>query len=194
MGIGLGLIGIGSNNYVLIILGFGSALLHVLNHSLFKSLLFFSAGSVYQQTHIRDMEKLGGLIKLMPQTAFLFLTGSLAIAGLPPLNGFVSEFILYNGFLNGIKLPGIPLTTLMISSLTGLALIGGISMLTFTKTFGTIFLGNPRIHLHETPKEVALSMRIPQYCILVLMLSVGLLPQFYFSVVNEIVLKSFQGA
>ncbi len=125
MGIGLGLIGIGSNNYVLIILGFGSALLHVLNHSLFKSLLFFSAGSVYQQTHIRDMEKLGGLIKLMPQTAFLFLMGSLAIAGLPPLNGFVSEFILYNGFLNGIKLPGIPLATLMISSLTGLALIGG---------------------------------------------------------------------
>ena len=189
MGIGLGLIGIGRNNAALIILGFGSALLHVLNHSLFKSLLFFSAGSVYQQTHARDMEKLGGLIKSMPQTAFLFLMGALAIGGLPPFNGFVSEFILYNGFLNGIKLSGIPFSTLMISSLAGLALIGGISMITFTKSFGTIFLGHPRTHLHEDPKEIALSMRIPQYCIVVLMLSVGLFPQFYFSIVNKIVLK-----
>lgn len=189
MGIGLGLIGMGNNNGLLIILGFGGALLHVLNHSLFKSLLFFSAGSVYQQTHMRDMEKLGGLIKPMPQTAILFLIGSLAIGGLPPLNGFVSEFILYNGFLNGIKLTAIPLTTLMIASLAGFALIGGISMLTFTKSFGTIFLGNPRTHLHEAPREVALSMRIPQYCIVALMLSVGLFPQFYFSVVNEIVLQ-----
>ena len=189
MGIGLGLMGMGSNNSALIILGFGSALLHVLNHSLFKSLLFFSTGSVYQQTHTRDMEKLGGLIRSMPQTSFLFLMGALAIGGLPPFNGFVSEFILYNGFLNGIKLPGIPVTTLMISSLAGLALIGGISMLTFTKSFGMIFLGNPRTHLHEDTKEVALSMRIPQYCIVALMLSVGLFPQFYFSVVNEIVLK-----
>jgi formate hydrogenlyase subunit 3/multisubunit Na+/H+ antiporter MnhD subunit len=194
MGIGVGLLGMGNNNTLLIILGFGGALLHVLNHSLFKSLLFFSAGSVYQQTHTRDMEKLGGLIKSMPQTATLFLMGSLAISGLPPLNGFVSEFILYNGFLNGIKLSGLPLTTLMISSLAGFALIGGISMLTFTKSFGTIFLGSPRTHLHEVPKEVMLSMRIPQYCIIVLILSVGLFPQFYFSVVSGIVLKSVQGA
>lgn len=187
MGIGLGLIGTGNGNVALIILGFGGALLHVLNHSLFKSLLFFAAGSVYQQTHTRDMEKLGGLMNRMPQTAFLFLMGALAIAGFPPLNGFVSEFILYNGFLNGLKLTGISLNVLMISSLAGLALIGGISVLTFSKSFGTIFLGNPRTHLNEDPKEVALSMRIPQYCIIAIMLSIGLFPQFYFSIINDIV-------
>ena len=189
MGIGLGLIGMGGNNAVLIVLGFSGALLHVLNHSLFKSLLFFSVGSVYQQTHTRDMEKLGGLIRSMPQTAVLFLIGALAIGGLPPFNGFVSEFLLYNGFLKGITLTGIPVTTMMIISLAGLTFIGGISMVTFTKSFGTIFLGNPRTHLHEDPREVALIMRIPQYGIIALMLSVGLFPQFYFSVANTIVEK-----
>lgn len=190
MGIGLGVMGMAGNNGILIVLGFGGALLHVLNHSLFKSLLFFSVGSVYQQTHTRNMEKLGGLIKSMPQTAFLFLAGSLAIGGLPPFNAFVSEFLLYNGFLKGIYLPAIPVTLLMVSSLAGLALIGGISMLTFTKAFGTIFLGNARTPLYRRPREVALIMRVPQYAIIIFMFSVGLFPQFYFSMVNAIVMRS----
>ena len=190
VGIGLGLMGIGSGNSVIIILGFAGALLHTLNHSLFKSLLFFTAGSVYQQTHTRDMEKLGGLIHRMPQTAMFFLIGGMAIGGLPPFNGFVSEFLLYSGILLGIKSIGITYITLMIFSLAGLALIGGISMLTFTKSFGTIFLGNPRTHLHQQPREVIWGMRLPQYFILIIMLSIGLFPQFYFSIVREIVLSS----
>jgi len=189
IGIGLGLIGIGSGNPLMIILGFGGALLHSLNHSLFKSLLFFTAGSVYQQTHTRDMEKLGGVIHRMPQTAMFFLLGGMAIGGLPPFNGFVSEFLLYSGVLVGIKSLGVIYITLMIFSLAGLALIGGISILTFTKSFGTIFLGNARTHLHQQPREVSIGMRLPQYFILIIMLSIGLFPQFYFSVVNEIVVK-----
>jgi len=189
IGIGLGLMGIGSGNPVMIILGFTGALLHTLNHSLFKSLLFFTAGSVYQQTHTRDMEKLGGLVHSMPQTAMLFLVGGMAIGGLPPFNGFVSEFLLFSGILLGIKSIGITYITLMIFSLAGLALIGGISMLSFTKSFGTIFLGNPRTHLHEPPREVTLGMRLPQYFILFIMLSIGLFPQLYFSVVNKIVFE-----
>lgn len=189
IGIGIGLMGMGIGNSVLIILGFTGALLHVLNHSLFKSLLFFSAGSVYQQTHTRDMEKLGGLIHRMPQTAIFFLIGGMAIGGLPPFNGFVSEFLLYNAVLLGIKSIGIAYITLMIFSLAGLALIGGISMLTFTKGFGTIFLGSPRTHLHQQPGEVTWLMRLPQYFILTIMLSIGLFPQFYYSVVSEIVGK-----
>jgi len=98
-GIGLFLLGKGTANPMLAIVGLSAALLHTLNHSLYKSLLFFSVGSVYQATHTRDMEKLGGLIGRMPQTAFCFLIGALAIGGLPPLNGFVSEFLLYNGFM-----------------------------------------------------------------------------------------------
>jgi hydrogenase-4 component B len=105
IGIGLGLIGIGKGQSMLSFLGFGGALLHVLNHSLFKSLLFFSAGSVYRQTHTRDMDKLGGLIKTMPKTSVLFLTGAIAIGGIPPLNGFISEFLIYCGILIGINCP-----------------------------------------------------------------------------------------
>lgn len=189
IGIGLGLLGIGNGNNLLIAFGFTGALLHTLNHSLFKSLLFFTAGSVYQQTHTRDMEKLGGLIKQMPQTALLFLLGGLAIGGLPPLNGFVSEFLLYNGILIGIKSIGITYISLMIFSLTGLVLIGGISMLSFTKAFGTIFLGSPRNHLEHQPREVTWGMRLPQYFILMIMLSISMFAPFYFSVVNGIVSK-----
>ena len=166
IGIGLGLLGMGNGNTLLIVLGFAGALLHTLNHSLFKSLLFFTAGSVYQQTHTRDMEKLGGLIHKMPQSAILFLIGGMAIGGLPPFNGFVSEFILYSAILLGIKSIGISYITLLIFSLAGLALIGGISMLTFTKSFGTIFLGSPRTQLHHQPQEVTIGMRLPQYFIL----------------------------
>jgi hydrogenase-4 component B len=194
IGLGIGLMGIGTGNAVMIILGFGGALLHTLNHSLFKSLLFFTAGSVYQQTHTRDMEKLGGLIRTMPQTAMLFLAGAMAIGGLPPFNGFVSEFLIYSGILLGIKSISILYISLMIFTLAGLALIGGISMLTFTKSFGTIFLGNPRTHLHQQPREVSLGMRLPQYFILFIMLSIGLFPQFYFSIVNEIVLQFIPAA
>lgn len=194
IGIGLGLMGIGTGNAVMIILGFGGALLHTLNHSLFKSLLFFTAGSVYQQTHTRDMEKLGGLIRTMPQTAMLFLVGGMAIGGLPPFNGFVSEFLIYTGILLGIKSISILYISLMIFTLAGFALIGGISMLTFTKSFGTMFLGNPRTHLHQQPDEVSLGMRLPQYFIVIIMLSIGMFPQYYFSIVNQIVLRFIPAA
>lgn len=186
-GIGLFLIGAGFNNTMLMVIGLSGALLHTLNHSLFKSLLFFSIGSVYQQTHTRDMEKLGGLIHQMPQTASLFLIGSLAIGGFPPLNGFISEFLIYNGFLNGINTIGLTHSTLMILSLASLAFIGGLSLLTFTKTFGTVFLGNPRQQLHNPPSEVSLWMRAPQYFIVGIMLSIGLFPQFYFSVTFQLI-------
>ncbi len=186
-GIGLMLIGMGMNNPVLIVLGLSGALLHTLNHSLFKSLLFFSAGAVYQQTHTRNMEKLGGLIHKMPQTTAFFLIGALAIGGLPPLNGFVSEFIIYNGFLEGINTFGLVHSTLLILSLAGLAIIGGLSLLTFTKSFGVIFLGSPREPLHHDPVEVPLYMRIPQYLIIGIMFSIGLFPQFYFSSVLHLI-------
>lgn len=182
-GIGIGLIGMGSGNNLIVVLGFGGALLHTLNHSLFKSLLFFSAGSVYQQTHTRDMEKLGGLLKKMPKTGFLYLLGALAIGGLPPFNGFVSEFLLYIGYLEGIRTLDVANSTLMMFSLASLAIIGGISMLAFSKTFGTIFLGSPRTSLHTEPQEVSCIMLYPQYLIVAVMLSIGLFPQFYFSTV-----------
>ncbi|MFZ4401385.1 MAG: proton-conducting transporter membrane subunit [Bacteroidales bacterium] len=187
IGIGIGMMGMGNGSPLLYYLGFGGALLHVLNHSLFKSLLFYSAGSVFQQTHTRNMEKLGGLIKRMPKTAIIFLIGAIAIGGIPPFNGFVSEFIIYSGLLEGMKSSSLSQLSLLILSFAGLSIIGGISILTFTKTFGTIFLGNEREKLAHTPQEVSFKMLLPQYIIIAVMMSVALFPQIYMKAISNII-------
>ncbi len=192
IGLGIGLIGIGNNNPILIILGFSGALLHTLNHSLFKSLLFYGAGSIYQQTHTRNIERLGGLVKKMPITAVLFLIGAMAIGGLPPFNGFVSEFIIYNGLFRGLLgLQGISQSILFILSITGLVIVGGMSLITFTKNFGIIFLGTPREKFPHEPKETPFIMLLPQYLIVAAMLSVALMPQFFFSYAGKVVMSAF---
>jgi NADH:ubiquinone oxidoreductase subunit 5 (subunit L)/multisubunit Na+/H+ antiporter MnhA subunit len=192
IGLGLGLMGIANGDKTMAILGFSGALLHTLNHSLFKSLLFFGAGSVYQQTHTRNIERLGGLIKKMPVSALFFLIGSMAIGGIPPFNGFVSEFIIYGGLFKGLLgFQGISQSILLILTITGLVMVGGMSLITFTKTFGVIFLGNPREDLHHEVKEASFIMLLPQYFIVAAMLSVALMPQFFFSYANQIVLSSF---
>jgi len=188
IGIGIGLMGIGNQSSVMFYLGFGGALLHVLNHSLFKSLLFYSAGSVYQQTHSQNMENLGGLIKSMPKTAIIFLVGALAIGGLPPFNGFVSEFLIYSGLIEGVHSNNISQIILIVLSIAGLSLIGGLSVLTFTKSFGTIFLGQPRNALPHRPHEVSNLMLFPQYAIIGVMLSVAFLPQYYMHIIGNMLL------
>ena len=179
MGIGLGCLGLGMNNPYLSFAGFAGALLHTLNHSLFKSLLFYIAGTVYQATHTMDIERLGGLIKKMPRTAALFLIASIAICGLPPFNGFISEFLIYSGLFNGILANPLSSTILLVSALFGLVLIGGLAMLCFTKAFGVIFLGNAR---HPYPVEISepgFLRLFPKYMIAFLIIAIGLLPQFF---------------
>ena len=105
MGIGLAMIGRSLGRADWVVLGLGGSLLHVWNHALFKALLFLSAGSVIHSVHTRDIDQLGGLAKAMPWTSLCFLVGSVAICGLPPLNGFVSEFLIYLG-LFGTIVPG----------------------------------------------------------------------------------------
>jgi formate hydrogenlyase subunit 3/multisubunit Na+/H+ antiporter MnhD subunit len=190
IGIGVGLIGIGTGQAILGFLGFGGALMHVLNHSLFKSLLFFSAGSVYRQTHTHDMDKLGGLIKNMPKSAIIFLVGAIAIGGIPPLNGFISEFLIYCGILQGINSPGISQITLMIMAFAGMSLIGGISLLAFTKTFGTIFLGTSRQKLKPEPTEVSLFMLFPQYLIIGAMLIIAFFPGYFIGLTGTVLNKN----
>jgi hydrogenase-4 component B len=185
IGIGIGLIGIGNKSPILYYLGFGGALMHVLNHSLFKSLLFFSSGSVSQQTQTSDMEQLGGLIKHMPRTAVVFLIGAIGICGLPPFNGFISEFLIYSGLIEGVKIHNTNEVILFSLSLAGMSIIGGLSILTFTKAFGTVFLGNARKKLPVEPHEVSLQMLIPQYVIIGLMLSVTVFPHLYFQVIGN---------
>lgn len=187
IGIGIGLIGLGKEDGLLAFLGFGGALIHTLNHSLFKSLLFFAAGSVYKQTHTRDMDKLGGLIKKMPATSVIFLTGAVAIGGIPPLNGFISEFLIYCGILTGMNSAGISQVILMILTFAGLSLVGGISLLTFSKTFGTIFLGVPRQKLKHETEEVSFLMLMPQYMIIASMLLISLFPGYLINIMSVII-------
>lgn len=184
IGIGLGCIGLGLNMPYLSFAGFAGALLHTLNHSLFKSLLFYIAGSIYQATHTMDIEKLGGLVKKMPQTTALFLIAALAICGLPPFNGFISEFLIYSGLFNGILSGQSASTFFLVPSVIGLVIIGGMAILCFTKAFGIIFLGTERHHLPINIKEVQFSKLLPKYMIAALILSIGLLPQVFVNIVS----------
>lgn len=177
MGIGLGCIGAGNCDMVLASLGFGGALLHTLNHALFKSVLFFTSGNVYHGTHTLNVEELGGLAKRMPWTAFLFLIASVAICGLPPMNGFISEFLIYSGLFDWMHGANAQTSTAAVFSILALVMIGGLAILCFTKAFGIIFLGTPRkeTEAHEMP-----ACRIVPLCLEVLiMLSIGILPSFW---------------
>lgn len=187
IGIGLGCIGMGYNCTPLAIVGFAGALLHVLNHSLFKSLLFYGAGNVYQATHTMDIEHFGGLIKRMPRTALLFLLGSLAICGLPPFNGFVSEFIIYSGLFSGINASFSNASILIfVFAMAGLALIGGLAIMCFTKAFGVVFLGEPRAKLHTEPAEFGFGRLLPMYMVGILIVVIGLFPQFFIDAIVSV--------
>jgi hydrogenase-4 component B len=189
IGIGFGMFGMVVNNPTLVMLGFGGGLLHVLNHSLFKSSLFYSAGSVYQATHTRDVNKLGGLIKSMPITGILFFTSALAICGIPPFNGFISEFLIYNGAFGNLSHAGYGNSLASVVVIVSLALIGGLAVFCFTKVFGVVFLGSARSEYPDTVGEVQNTMWLPGTIILLFILSIGFFPAIYVTgIVN--VLKS----
>ena len=173
MGIGLGMFGLAHGSEAVAFLGFLGAILHVFNHFAFKSLLFFSAGAVYAQTHTRNMDRLGGLAKTMPATTAFFLLGSLAICGLPPLSGFVGEFSLFMGFVRTLSRNSLLLNIVAVSGLAGLAFIGGMAVLCFTRIFGTIFLGVPRIPLKERPSDGPAFLWIPMSVSAALIVGVG---------------------
>jgi formate hydrogenlyase subunit 3/multisubunit Na+/H+ antiporter MnhD subunit len=161
LGIGVGLLGVTTNSPALIVLGFGGGLLHVLNHALFKGLLFFGAGAVLQGTGTHEIDHLGGLLKRMPWTAATFLIGAVAISGLPPLNGFVSEFLIFLGAFQGGAMLGAASAVPLLALIAGLALIGGLAAACFTKAFGIVFLGEPRTEHASHTQEAGWAMRLP---------------------------------
>lgn len=177
LGMGLGVLGIAYGHPAMIFLGFAGSFLHVFNHALFKSLLFFSAGSVLHATGTREIDRLGGLLKKMPATAFAFIVGSMAICGLPPLNGFVSEFLIYVGALTG-AIGAAPVTTATSTAgllvAVSLALIGGLAVACFTKAFGVVFLGEGRSAHVAHAHEAGVAMRIPMALLAVFCLLLGL--------------------
>jgi NADH:ubiquinone oxidoreductase subunit 5 (subunit L)/multisubunit Na+/H+ antiporter MnhA subunit len=161
LGLGVGLLGMSAGLPVLIVLGFGGALLHVLNHALFKGLLFLGAGAVLHGTGSLEIERLGGLLKRMPWTAATFLVGAVAICGLPPLNGFVSEFLIFLGAFKGGISGGGEIAVPLLALIASLGLIGGLAAACFTKAFGIVFLGEARSEHVSRAHEVGWAMRLP---------------------------------
>jgi hydrogenase-4 component B len=159
IGLGMALVGMQSGDRVLVVFGLTGAFMHILNHALFKPLLFLGSGAIIHATGTRQIDRMGGLSRIMPRTSPLFLVGSLAICGLPPLNGFVGELFLYFGAFSDSLAETLPSIAFIAPIL---ALVGGIAVITFVKLYGTLFLGVPRdpatAHGHEAPLAMLLPM------------------------------------
>ena len=160
-------------------LGLTAGLLHVFNHSVFKSLLFFGAGAVLTSTGERDMEHLGGLIHRMPQTAFAFLVGCVAISALPPFNGFVSEWLTFQAILLSPQLPSWGLK-LLVPAVGGLlALSAALAAACFVKAFGVTFLGRPRSTAAEQAHETDRFSLAAMFIFAAVCFVAGILPGFF---------------
>jgi len=176
MGLGVAVLGRTLGNPALVVLGLGGALLHVWNHGLFKSLLFLSAGSVLHATHTREIDELGGLGKRMPWSTFGFLVGAVAICGLPPLNGFISELLVYLGLFKSAAVPQGRLWLAGAFGVPTLAFIGALALACFVKVYGAMFLGEPRTHHASEAVESGRFMLWPLGVLAGLCVLVGLLP------------------
>lgn len=157
----------------LALLALAAAIFHTANHAIFKSLLFMSAGSVVLATHTRNIEEYGGLIKRMPETALFFLIGSIAISGIIPFNGFVSEWLTFQSLIGGVHVMSIAAKAVMIGGIAALALTGGLACACFVKAFGVTFLARPRSREAEHAREGTSGMRIGMAVLSVVALLLG---------------------
>jgi len=169
IGLGLAMVGRAVGRPEIVALGLAGALFHVWNHALFKSLLFLSAGAVIHATGTREMDRLGGVAKAMPKTALAFLVGAVAICGLPPLNGFASELLIYLGLFHATMMRTGGLLWLVGAFATSaLALIGALALACFAKAFGIVFLGEGRTgdasHAHEGEWPLLVPMGVLAGC------------------------------
>jgi hydrogenase-4 component B len=175
LGIGVGYLGLAWHQPALVLLGFAGGALHILNHALFKCLLFYAVGAVYRAVHSVDLERLGGLARRLPRTACFFLLGGVAISALPPLNGFVSEYLIYSGLLsNGV--PAGLSKTLLVCVAALLAFVGAVSALSMTRAFGLAFLGQPRDATIHVGEDAAPSMVMSMSLHAVGVVLLGLVP------------------
>ena len=172
LAMGLGVVGVAHDQPAVALLGFMGALLHTLNHALFKSLLFLGAGAVVRATGTREIDRLGGLARRMPLTAVAFGIGSVAIVGLPPLNGFVSEWVVAQGLLRGVQSAMLPAFVAL--GIAGFGLIGGLALACFSRVTGGVFLGRPRGPEAEARDETGLV--VPMLALAVLCVVLGAYP------------------
>jgi len=177
MGLGIALMGISNGFPSLVLLGIAGALLHTINHAVFKSLLFLGAGAVIHACGTREIDRMGGLIKKMPLTSSFFLVGAVAICGLPPLNGFVSEWLVYMGFFRGVLKADTLNGPYFALAAPALALVGALASACFVKVFGIAFLGSPRTEAPADAHEPPRSMTIPMGVLAAICIIIGILPQ-----------------
>lgn len=187
LGLGSALIFLALGMKPLAALGLVAALFHTLNHATFKALLFLGAGAVISETHTRNMEAYGGLIKQMPQTAFFFLVGAMAISALPPFNGFFSEWLTFQSLFAGIRSLDITVQGVFILAVGALAFTGGLAAACFVKVFGATFLARPRSEEARHAGEVALSLRTGMAALAVLSLLFGLFSGTVAHLLSEVV-------
>ncbi len=193
MGLGLAMLGRAAARPEWLVLGLSGCLLHVWNHSFFKSLLFFCAGSVDHGARTRQLDQLGGLSKNMPWTASLFLVGAVAICGLPPLNGFVSELFVYLGLFKTVTVTGNAGGAAMIA-VPVLAMIGALAVSCFVKVYGGAFLGEPRTPAAAKAHEAPWSMRGPMAVLALLCAGIGLAPMLVAPLLDRVLLAVADGS
>jgi hydrogenase-4 component B len=193
LGLGAGMIGLAYGRTDLATVGLAASLYHVLNHAVFKGLLFLGAGGVVLATGTRQIEQLGGLLRRMPWTAAFFLVGAMAISGLPPLNGFASEWLTFQAFLFGFRGSGEPLVHLLFP-IGGalLALTTALAAACFVKAFGMTFVALPRSPVAEAARESSLVMLAPQAWLAACCIGLGLFPGFVLRVL-KVVMVSLPG-
>lgn len=191
MGIGIALIGLSNGTYILFVLGMSGALLHVFNHAVFKSLLFLGSGMIVHLTGTRSIDLMGGISRLLPITSATFLVGTAAICGLPPLNGFVSEFLIYLGIFKGFTGSSSHAAIILGMAAPALAMTGGLAVACFVKVYGTIFLGLPRSKFLPNPEHPAMSTAmiiLAAFCVLT-----GVLPFLFIKMVEPVLGSFFAG-
>jgi hydrogenase-4 component B len=186
MGLGAALMFLHTHHPVLASLALIAGLYHTINHAIFKALLFMGAGAVLHSTHTRDMEQMGGLIKRMPKTAVCFLVGAVAISALPPLNGFVSEWLTYQALLQGFGATGSLVRLMFPLGGAMLALTGALAAACFVKAFGITFLAQPRSEQAARAHEAAPTMILGMGLLAASCIFLGLFPTAFLALFDPI--------
>jgi hydrogenase-4 component B len=186
LGIGAGMIFQSYGLQEFAALGLLAGLYHTINHAVFKALLFMGAGSLLYATHTRNMEEYGGLLQRMPWTGFFFLVGAVSIAALPPTNGFVSEWLVFQSLFLSFHLPAVFLKLMLPLAAAMLAMTGVLALACFAKAFGMSFLALPRSSHARHAKEVPVPMRIGMGLLAVLCVGLGLAPMMVVPLLDRI--------
>jgi len=187
LGIGAGMIFQAYGLKELAALGMLAGLYHTINHAVFKALLFLGAGSLLYATHTRNIEEYGGLLRRMPWTGFFFLVGAVSIAALPPTNGFVSEWLVFQSLFLSFQIPSVLLKLMLPLAAAMLALTGALALVCFAKAFGMSFLALPRSSNARRAEEVPISMRLGMGALATICLLLGIGPMVVVPLLDRVV-------